>query len=141
MIWLSVSCALLVPGMQAGEPVTFEFVRATGPGAGRKQAYDPAQDRYFLHVGDIARFKVAAVAPDLQKRPVMLCISGMLDKPEGPLELQVDGKTYRLYHQGYSQDLVRIQRKDQVTTIEFLPKGKQLLKPGAVFQYIDYYRR
>jgi hypothetical protein len=126
--------------MQAGEPVTFEFVRAAGPAAGRKQAYDPGQDRYFLQVRDIARFKVTAVAPGLERRQVVLVITGMLDQPEGPLELQVDGKTYRLDHEGHAAELFRIQRKDQVTTIEFLPKGKQLLKPGAVFQYIDYYR-
>jgi hypothetical protein len=68
-----------------------------------------------------------------------------LDKPEGPLTLYVpeDGgknKAFELHHPGFDKELFRIERKDGVTTIEFLSQGRQLLKPGVWFQYVDFYR-
>src|SRR5262245_2238069 len=101
----------------AGEPVTFEFVRMSGPAGDRKEAYDAEKKEYFLHVKDVARFRVKAVAEDLEKRPVVLRITGMLDKPEGPLELQADGKKYPLSHAGFDEKLFKVARKDGVTTV------------------------
>jgi hypothetical protein len=127
------------------EPVTFEFKRKSGPAQGRNEAFDVRTQAYYLHVHDIARFEIKAVAPDLDKRPVVLKITGMLDKPEGPLTLYVPekggkNKEFKLYHQGFDKELFRIDRKDGVTTIEFLPEGRQLLRPGVWFQYVDAYR-
>jgi hypothetical protein len=121
-------------------PVAFEFVRMSGPAEGRKDAFDADKGRYFLSVKDVARFRVKAVADDLEKRPVILVISGMLDKPEGPLTLRVEGKEYSLAPDKADKDLFKVERKDGVTTVEFLPAGKKLLKAGAEFQYIDFYR-
>src|SRR5947209_6931621 len=80
-----------------------------------------------------------------EKRAVVLRITGMLDRPEGPLTLfvpEAGGKNreFKLSHNDFDRDLVRIGRKDGVTTIEFLPKGRQLLRSGAWFQYIDFFR-
>jgi len=125
---------------QMAEPVTFEFVRMSGPAEGRKTAYDADKKRYFLTVKDIARFRVKAVAADVENRPVILVISGMLDKPEGPLTLRADGKEFSLAPDKANTTLFKVERKDGVTTIEFLPPGRKLLKPGAEFQYIDFYR-
>jgi hypothetical protein len=131
----------------AGPPLTLSFLRKSGPAPGHKEAYDPRTRAYYLHVHDIARFQIKAVAPNLEKRPVILHISGMLDNPEGPLMLSVPAGpneqpgAYPLGHKGHDRKLFRIQRKDGVTTIEFLPAGKRLLKAGATFQYIDAYRR
>jgi hypothetical protein len=139
MLALSLAAVLLV-GDAKDEPVTFEFVKSSGPVEGGKQAYDVEKQEYQLKVNDVGRFKVTKTADDLEKRPVVLKISGMLDKPEGPLELQVDGKKYSLFHQGFDKELFKVERKDGVTTIEFLPAGKKLLKPGATFQYVDAFR-
>ena len=103
------------------------------------------QTFYYLHVEDIARFEIKTVAADLEKRSVVLKITGMLDKPEGPLTLYVpdqDGKSkeFKLHHRGFDQELFHIERKDGVTTIEFLPQGRPLLRPGARFQYVDFFR-
>ena len=132
-----ICCAALTAA--PAEPVTFEFLRMAGPAPDRKEAYDADQQVYHLHVRDIARFRVKAVADDLEKKPVVLRIVGMIEKPEGPLTL-TSGKGYKLHHDGYDKELFKIERKEGVTTIEFLPKGKALLKPGASFQYIDFYR-
>ena len=75
----------------------------------------------------------------------MLKITGMLDRPEGPLTLYVPenggkNKEFKLYHQDFDKGLFRIERKDGVTMIEFLPAGKRLLRPGPGFKYIDFYR-
>jgi hypothetical protein len=85
------------------------------------------------------------VTPDVQKRAFVLKITGMLDKAEGPLTLYVPekggkSKGFNLSHQGFDKELFRIERKDGLTTIEFLPKGRQLLRPGVWFQYVDVYR-
>jgi hypothetical protein len=64
----------------------------------------------------------------------------MLDKPEGPLTLRVDGKEYVLAPDRADKMLFKVERKAGLTTIEFLPPGKKLLKPGAEFQYVDFYR-
>lgn len=130
----------------AEPPLTFSFLRKCGPAPGHKEAYDPRTRAYYLHIHDIARFEIKAVAADVEKRPVILHISGMLDSPEGPLTLYITGKgerpsSYPLGHTAHDRKLFRIQRKDDVTTIEFLPAGKRLLKAGAWFQYIDAYRR
>lgn len=130
---------------QADEPVTFDFKRKCGPAQGRKEAFDLKTQTYYLHVHDIARFEARAVIADLAKRPVVLTITGMLNKPEGPLTLYVPEKggknrEFKLYHQGFDKDLFRIDLKDGVTTIEFLPKGRQLLRPRVWFQYVDFYR-
>jgi hypothetical protein len=141
MLFSLLSAALLgVAEEKPGEPVTFEFVRMSGPAEGRKQAFDADKEQYFLLVRDIARFRVKAVAGDLEKRPVVLVISGMLDKPEGPLTLRSDGKEYSLAPDRADRSLFKVERKGGVTTIEFLPAGKKLLKAGAEFQYIDFYR-
>ncbi len=125
-------------------PVTLVFLRGCGPADGRIEAYDPRTQQYHLKLDGIARFRVGAVADDLRTtaptRPVVLRISGMLDRPEGPLTLETDGKSYRLHHEGYDKALFRVERNAGVTTIEFLPGGIALLKPGATFQYIDHYR-
>ena len=140
--------APVAPDPQPGdssEPVTFEFHRQCGPDKGRTTAYDPKTRSYFLQVHDIARFNVKSVAKDLDKCSVVLHISGMLDRPEGPLTLSVTlanakSKVYELDHRNYDKELFRIERENGVTTIEFLPKGKALLSPGTGFQYIDFYR-
>jgi hypothetical protein len=121
-------------------PVTFEFQKSSGPAPGRKEAYDPQAQTYHLEVKDIARFRVTAVAADLEQKPVVLRITGMIDKAEGPLELQVDGKKYSLALQGHDRHLFRVERKDRITTVEFRAGGKKLLKSGATFQYIDFFR-
>jgi hypothetical protein len=145
------AAALSTSGLAAreepAEPVTFTFTKMSGPAGDRKAAYDAKADAYFLKVSDIARFEVKAVAGDLEKRRVVLNVSGMVDKPEGKLTLYVpekdkpQPKSYVLFHEGYDKELFKIERKDGVTTIEFLPKGKELLKAGARFEYIDFYRR
>jgi hypothetical protein len=122
------------------EPVTFQFERMSGPVADRKDAYDADTQRYQLLVHDIARFRIRAVATDIEKRPVVLVIHGMLDKPEGPLTLRVEGKEYSLAPDKADRTLFKIERREGVTTVEFLPAGKKLLRPGAEFQYIDFYR-
>jgi hypothetical protein len=127
------------------EPVTFEFKRKSRPDGDRKEPFDAKTRTYYLHVEDIGRFEIKAVAGDLDKRPVVLRITGMLDKPEGPLTLYLpDGggknEEVKLHHEGFDKELFRIERKDGVTTIEFLPKGRQLLRPGVWFQYVDFYR-
>jgi len=128
------------PTKESGPPVVFEFVKGCGPARGRTEAYDPKQKRYHLLVRDIARFKVKAVPGDLKFRPVILEIGGMLDKPEGPLTLHSGGKQYVLSPEKHDADRFRVKRQGGVTTIEFLPKGKELLQAGATFQYIDFYR-
>jgi hypothetical protein len=144
--------ALCAAGLAAreeepAEPVTFTFTRMSGPAGDRKAAYDAKADAYFLKVSDIARFEVKAVAADLEERRVVLNISGMLDKPEGKLTLYLPEKdkpqarSHVLYHEGFDKELFKIERKDGVTAIEFLPKGKELLKAGVWFQYIDFYRQ
>jgi hypothetical protein len=125
----------------APAPVTFEFLRMCGPAPGRKDAYDPERQQFHLQVRDIARFRVQAVAPDLDNRPVVLVIVGMLDRPEGPLTLRSGGREYRLAPDEHDRERFKVERREGVTTIEFLPKGKALLRPGAEFQYIDFYRR
>ena len=137
-------CASFGPNL-AEEPATFEFKRKSGPAKGRKEAFDVRTQAYYLHVEDIARFEIKAVTPDVQKRTFVLKITGMLDKPEGPLTLYVPEKggknrEYKLHHQGFDKELFRIERKDGMTTIEFLPKGRELLRPGVWFQYVDVYR-
>ena len=82
---------------------------------------------------------------DIEKRRIVLKITGMLDKPEGPLTLYVPekggkNKEFKMHHQGFDKELFRIDRKDGVTTIEFLPKGRELLRPGVWFQYVDFFR-
>jgi hypothetical protein len=124
----------------SGEPVTFEFLRGCGPADAREQPYDPQTQQYHIAVRDIARFRVRSVAGDLASRPVVLRITGMLDHPEGPLTLCVDGRRYVLHHERFDDTLFRIQRREGVTTIEFLPEAKALLKTGATCEYIDYYR-
>ena len=79
----------------AEEPLTFEFKRKSGPAKGRKEAFDVGTQAYYLHVEDVARFEVKAVTPDAQKRAFVLKITGMLDKPEGPLTLYVPDKAAR----------------------------------------------
>lgn len=132
-------------GGGAQPPVTFEFKKKSGPAPGRADAYDAKARVYHLHVEDIARFEVKSVVPDLAKEAVVLKITGMRDKPEGPLTLHVPDKAgkkreYQLYHKDYDQGLFRIERKEGVTTIEFLPKGRALLQPGVWFQYVDFFR-
>src|SRR4051794_19260939 len=133
-------CLWLMAASEPRGPITFAFLRGSGPEAGRERAYDPETRTYRLDVHDIARFVVRGVADDLEAKPVVLRIVGMLDEPEGPLELQVDGRRYHLAPGSFDPDLVRVERTGGVTTIRFLPGAKALLKPGATFQYIDYYR-
>ncbi len=137
-------CASFGPNL-AEEPLTFQFKRMSGPAKGRKEAFDVGTQAYYLQVHDVARFEVKAMTPDGEERAFVLKISGMLDKPEGPLTLYVPekggkNKEFKLSHQGFDKELFRIDRKDGVTTIEFLPKGRQLLRPGVWFQYVDAYR-
>jgi hypothetical protein len=128
-------------GGPPAEPVTFEFVRSSGPAAGRQSAWDAEKGQYHLLVRDVARFRVKAVGADLEKRAVVLVITGMLDKPEGPLTLRVGKEEHSLAPDKANKALFKVERKDGVTTIEFLPEGKKLLQPGAEFQYIDFFRR
>jgi hypothetical protein len=137
LIFLSLLAAVAAP---TDGPVTFQFERMAGPVADRKEAYDPDKQQYLLLVSDIARFRVSAVAEDIEKRPVVLVIRGMLDKPEGPLTLRVDGKEYSLAPDKADRTLFKVERREGITTVEFLPAGKKLLRPGAQFQYIDFYR-
>lgn len=130
---------------ELNEPATFEFKRKSGPAQGGKEAFDAKTQTYYLHVEGIARFEIKAVTPDVQKRAFVLKITGMLDKPEGPLTLYVPknggkNKEFKLSHLAFDKELFRIDRKDGVTTIEFLPAGKRLLRPGVWFQYVDFYR-
>ena len=131
--------------MPRTEPVTFEFKRMAGPAKGRNEAFDARTQTYHLHVHDVARFEIKAVAADLEKRPVVLKITGMLDKAEGPLTLYVPDKggkniEYKLSPHGFDKELFRIERNGSVTTIEFLPAGTRLLRPGVWFQYVDFFR-
>src|SRR5580692_2179668 len=64
-------------GAEMKEPVTFEFARMAGPAGSRKEAFDAKTQTYHLHVHDIARFSVKSVAGDLDKRKVVLRITGM----------------------------------------------------------------
>ena len=128
------------PTKESGPPVVFEFVKNSGPAQGRKEAYDPKKKRYHLLVRDIARFKVKSVAGDLDKRPVILEVGGMLDKPEGPLTLHAGDKKYVLSPEKHDRERFRVTRQGTITIIEFHPRGKELLRPGAMFQYIDFYR-
>ena len=94
---------------------------------------------------DLPRGDQSLPAGDLEKRPFVLVISGMLDRPEGPLTLHVPGKDGKsqeisLDHRNFDKELFKIERKDNVTTVEFLAKGKQLIKAGVMFQYIDFFR-
>ena len=155
-MWLTmlVNCALVVGADAEGivakrdatVPVTFSFLRQSAPAGDRKAAYDANERAYYLHVHDIARFSVQAVSENLDEQPVVLHISGMIDKPEGPLGMRIPladptkSQEYTLHHEGYDKQLFRITRKDKVTTIEFLPAGKKLLKPGVMFYYIDFFR-
>jgi hypothetical protein len=137
-------CAAFGPNL-AEEPLTFEFKRKSGPAKDRKEAFDVKTQTYYLHVEDIAMFEIKSVTPDVQKRAFILKITGMLDKAEGPLTLNVPekggtNKEFKLSHQGFDKELFRIDRKDGVPTIEFLPKGRELLRPGVWFQYVDVYR-
>jgi hypothetical protein len=137
-------CASFGPNL-AEEPLTFDFKRKSGPAQGRKEAFDVRTQAYYLHVHDVARFEIKAVTSDVQKRAFVLKITGMLDKPEGPLTLYVPekggkNKEIKLYHQGFDKELFRIERKDGVTTIEFLPKGRELLRLGVWFHYVDFFR-
>ena len=137
-------CATFGPNL-AEEPLTFDFKRKSGPAKGRKEAFDIRTQAYYLLVEDIARFEIKAVTPDVQKRAFVMKITGMLEMPEGPLTLYVPekgskNKEYKLHHQGFVKELFRIVRKDGVTTIEFLAKGRQLLRPGVWFQYVDFFR-
>ena len=137
-------CASFGPFL-AEEPLTFEFKRKCGPAKGRKEAFDVKTQAYYLHVHDVARFEIKAVTPDVQKRAVVLKITGMLDKAEGPLTLYVPdkggkNKEFKLSHQEFDKELFRIDRKGGVTTIEFLSKGRELLTSGVWFQYVDFFR-
>ena len=137
-------CASFGPFL-AEEPATFEFKRKSGPAKDRKEAFDVGTQAYHLHVHDVARFEIKAVTPDVQKRAFVLKITGMMDKAEGPLMLYVPekggkNKEFKLSHQGFDKELFRIERKDGVTTIEFLPKGRELLRPSVWFQYVDFFR-
>jgi len=140
MMSLLAALACLLAMDEPHKPITLIFSRGSGPADERAEAYDPRMRQYLLKVQGVARFRVGSVAKDLGSQPVVLRISGMLDRPEGPLQLEVDGKQYRLHHEGFDKELFRVERKEGVTTIEFLPKAKALLKPGATFRYIDYYR-
>jgi hypothetical protein len=109
-------CAMFGPNL-AEEPATFDFKRKSGPAQGRKEAFDVKAQTYYLQVEDIARFEIKAVTPDVQKRAFVLKITGMLDKPEGPLTLYVPekggkNKEFKLYHQGFDKELFSIERKD-----------------------------
>ena len=132
--------ALLLVTAHMSDPVTFAFLRGCGPAGGRELAYDPQARQYSLRVEDVARFQVRAVAGDLEAQPVVLRITGMIDRPEGPLTLHVDNKQYVLHHDKFDKALFRVERRAGVTTIEFLPKAKALLKPGTTFEYVDHYR-
>src|SRR4051812_29693862 len=112
-------CLWLMAASEPREPITFAFLRGSGPEAGRERAYDPETRTYHLEVRDIARFEVRGVADDLEARPVVLRIVGMLDEPEGPLVLQVDGRRYPLDPGSFDPELFQVERADGVTTIRF----------------------
>jgi hypothetical protein len=67
-------------------------------------------------------------------------VSGMLDRPEGPLRLPVVGQPYSLGHDTFDTSRFRVQRRAGVAALKALPRGKALLKPGATFEYVDHYR-
>jgi hypothetical protein len=117
------------------EPVTFEYDLKAVPTGPRELTYDRKKQEYHLLVHYRAYLEVLCVSPDWEKRPVVLRIEGMSDRPDAPLQLLVDGKSYSLHHNGFDKALVRVERKDAVTTVEFLPAGKKLLKPGAQLIY------
>jgi hypothetical protein len=129
---------------ETDEPLTFDFKRKCGPAKGRAEAFDAKTQTYYLQVNDIARFEIKVVVADLDKRRVVLRITGMLDQPEGPLTLFVPDKgknrEFKLHHQGYDKELFTISRTKGETTIEFSGQGKALLRPGVWFQYVDHYR-
>lgn len=126
-------------------PVEFEFRGRCGPLKPDAPSYDPRRQVFQLRVEEVSRFTITSVVPDIKERNVILRIVGMLPDAEGPLTMYVPDhggqkREYRLYHKGYDAELFRIRRESGVTTIEFLPKGRELLKPGVVFQYVDFYR-
>lgn len=122
-------------GAEAAEPVTFGYDLKAVPTGPRELTYDAKKQEYYLLVHCRAHLDVKAVAPDLEKRPVILRIDGLSDRPDWPLQLLVDGKLYSLHHTGFDTSLFRVERKDAITTVEFLPAGKKLLKPGAQLTY------
>jgi len=117
------------------EPVTFEYDVKAVPTGPRDLTYDPKTQEYHLLVHCRAHLEVKSVTPDLEKRPVVLRIEGLSNHPDGPLQLLVDHKLYSLHHNNFDKKLVRVERKDDITTVEFLPAGKKLLKPGAQLVY------
>ncbi|MCX7699587.1 MAG: glycoside hydrolase family 5 protein [Gemmataceae bacterium] len=126
-------------------PLELEFKGRCGPLQPEGQPYDARRQMFRLRVEDISRFTITSVVPDIKDRGIILQISGMLEDAEGPLTMFVpdrDGQNreYRLHHVGYDQELFQIRREGGVATIEFLRKGRELLKPGVWFQYIDFYR-
>jgi hypothetical protein len=122
-------------GAEPTEPVTFAYDLKAVPTGPRELTYDPKKQEYYLLVFCRAHLEVKSVAPDLEKRPAVLRIDGLSDHPDWPLQLLVDGKLYSLHHNGFDKGLFRVERKDAVTTVEFLPAGKKLLKPGAQLTY------
>ena len=124
-----------VSGAEPAEPVTFEYDLKAIPTGPRELTYDPEKQQYHLLVHCRASLEVKSVACDLEKRPVVLRIEGFSDRPDAPLQLHAEGKVYSLHHTNFDKELVRVERKDRVTTVEFLPAGKKLLKPGARLVY------
>src|SRR5262249_40101840 len=117
------------------EPVTFEYDLKAVPTGPRELTYDPRKQEYHLLVHYRAHLEVKSVACDLETRPVVLRIDGLSDHPDGPLQLLADGKVYSLHHTNFDKELVRVERKGAITTVESLPAGKKLLKPGAQLVY------
>jgi hypothetical protein len=122
-------------GAEPTGPVTFEYDLKAVPTGPRELTYDSTKKEYYLLVHCRAYLKVKSVACDLEERPVLLRIEGLSDHPDGPLQLHVEGKIYSLHHTNFDKELVRVERKDAVTTVEFLPAGKKLLKSGAKLIY------
>jgi hypothetical protein len=122
-------------GAEPAEPVNFEYDLKAVPTGPRDLTYDTKNQEYHLLVYCRAGLRVKSVVPDLEKRPVVLRIEGLSNHPDGPLQLLVDGKLYSLHHNGFDKELFRVERKDAVTTVEFLPAGKKLLKPGTQLIY------
>lgn len=127
-------------------PIEFEFKQGCGPSPNSPWLFDPREQTYHIGFKGIARLMIRSVADDLSQHRLVLRISGMLDSPEGPLTLYPSDPTgkaesFSLDDRNYDKERFRIERKDGITTIEFLPKGKELLRAGAWFQYVDYYRK
>ncbi len=158
-----VSCGQDAPDPIVGPPLEIEFKSATssffiqdfgvpscGVPKGRQDCYDPQTGIFHIQFYDRecvnSSFEVTKVRERFT-RPIIFRLSGV-SQGYGclgqPLALTVDGQTYALElgDTGMGEvdkTLFRVDRNDDVVTIEFTEKGQALLKPGARISFtVDF---